>query len=460
MAIYKREDGKEQPHWKLGIFKIRIPFVHHRFEWIEFFQGLVLFAIGMSVVPIMEEYLGFSYEAALASVILFQFLMMLPTLIGVPFVPGMLTPMLPLVIIFLADFEPGPEAIQALVAVQITTALIFLIMGLTGLGNVVTKILPASIKGGIILGAGIAALMGELQQGGRVLSTPYTLMIGGIVCLFIMYSHIFKKFMGRSKVLKMIANMGIMPAILVAIIIGVVSQEYSTPNIEWGFVVPAIGELWQYTPFVVGFPSLEIWLLAIPTALVAYIIGYGDIVIGSELVNRASKNRNDEKIENNVSLLHYTVFIRNGLLGLISPHPGMGGPIFTAGMATVAERYKNGKKAMESIYSGATSFTIGVFLPLLLLPLVTFFQPYMPIALSITLLLTGYLCIVVGIQQVNSDIEKGIAGVTAVVLVQYGAAIALAVGIMLFLIIQFKGFTGKKKEDEQAEVAAAKETGI
>ena len=79
----------------------------------------------------------------------------------------MLTPMLPLVIIFLGDFEPGPEAIQALVAVQIISALIFLIMRLTGLGNIVTKILPSSIKGGIILGAGIAAITGELQQGGR-----------------------------------------------------------------------------------------------------------------------------------------------------------------------------------------------------------------------------------------------------------------------------------------------------
>ena len=49
---------------------------------------IVLSAIGLSVVPIMENYLGFSYEVALASVISFQFLMMLPPLSGVPFVAG------------------------------------------------------------------------------------------------------------------------------------------------------------------------------------------------------------------------------------------------------------------------------------------------------------------------------------------------------------------------------------
>ena len=95
----------------------------------------------------------------------------------------------------------------------------------------------------------------------------------------------------------MIANMGIMPAILVAIIIGVISQEYPAPKVEWGFVVPALGELWQYTPFVVGFPSLEIWLLSIPTGIVAYIIGYGDIVVGNELVNRVKSKRKMKKLK-------------------------------------------------------------------------------------------------------------------------------------------------------------------
>lgn len=62
-----------------------------------------------------------------------------------------------------------------------------------------------------------------------------------------------------------------------------------------------------------------------------------------------------------------------------------------------------------------------------------------------------------GIKKLNSDIDKGIAGVTAVVLVQYGAAIALGVGSVLYFAIQYKGFNWKKKAVEQDQVAAAEE---
>jgi len=36
----KREFGKEQPFIPAGPFKIRIPFVHYKFEWPDYIQGL------------------------------------------------------------------------------------------------------------------------------------------------------------------------------------------------------------------------------------------------------------------------------------------------------------------------------------------------------------------------------------------------------------------------------------
>lgn len=378
MALYSRKNGMEQPYWKIGIFKIRLPFIHHQLELPEFLQGLVLFAMGLSVIPIMEGSLGFSYEAALASVIIFQFLMMIPSMMGVPFVAGQLTPMIPIVVVYLSNFEPGAEAIQAMVALQVLIAVIFLVMGITGWGEKLTNILPRAIRGGIILGAGVAAILGQIQEGGNLVSTPISLIIGFLLCLFIMYSVLFKK-LTKIKFFSLIANGGILTPILIAIFIGIIVQEYPTPTIEWGLVIPAFGELWQHTPFVVGFPSLDLLLYALPTAIVAYIIGYGDIVVGDELINVSQARRKDEKIVTNIGLLHHTVFIRNFVSGLLAPHPGMAGPIFTAGMATVTARYSEGKKAMESIYSGANSFVIGVFLPLFILPLVTFFQPYLPV---------------------------------------------------------------------------------
>lgn len=444
MSIYSRKEGEEQPYWKIGMMKIRLPFIHHRLEIPEFLQGLVLFAIGLSVIPIMENNLGFSYEAALASVIIFQFLMMIPSMMGVPFVAGQLTPMIPIVIAYLANFEPGPEAIQAMVALQLSIAVIFFFMGITGLGEKLTRILPSAIRGGIILGAGFAAILGQIQSGGELITTPISLTIGAILCLFIMYSLFFRKLAAKNKFWRLISNAGILTPILIAIAIGIFVQEYSLPSIEWGIVIPAVGELWQYTSFSVGFPSFEIWMIALPNALVAYIIAYGDIVVGNELLETTKSRRKDEKIVPNVGLLHYTVALRNLLLSLFSPHPGMAGPIFTAGMATVTERYKKGKRAMESFFSGANSFVLGVFLPLLALPLVTLFQPYLPIALSLTLIITGYVCIVVGLSQLNTDLDRGIAGIMALVLAAYGAALGLLLGVVLYLILYFSG--NKKKQ--------------
>ena len=40
MSIFKRADGAEQPFWPCGPFKIRLPFVHYRWETAEMLQAL------------------------------------------------------------------------------------------------------------------------------------------------------------------------------------------------------------------------------------------------------------------------------------------------------------------------------------------------------------------------------------------------------------------------------------
>lgn len=54
---------------------------------------------------------------------------------------------------------------------------------------------------------------------------------------------------------------------------------------------------------------------------------------------------------------------------------------------------------MDTIYSGAGIFWIEGFIALFMLSLVTLFKPVLPIAPSITLLITGYLCISVGASR-------------------------------------------------------------
>ncbi|WP_209125006.1 solute carrier family 23 protein [Alkalihalobacillus sp. BA299] len=446
MAIYERKDAGEQPYWKLGPFKLRLPLIHYRIELPEVLQGFIIFAVGMGVIPLLQTHVGMSYEAALAVFIIYSFTMILPSLLGEPFVPGWITPAVPLVILYLGDFELGPEAVQALVALQLLVAVIFLILGVTKLGSKLVEWLPKSLKGGILIGAGLAAITGEIQSGSRLIETPITLIIGSIICFYLMFSVSFQALYKRNKWAKLIANYGIMPAIILAIIIGWVTKEYPLPNIQWGFTVPAFAEMWSYTPFVVGFPSLDVFLIAIPTAIIAYIIAYGDIIVGTTLMKRADEVRKDEKVDFNVDRLHFITFIRNIIHAFIAPHPGMSGPVFTAGLATIIERYRFGRKAMDSIFSGSGTFVIAMAVAVFLLPLVTLFQPVLPVALSLTLILTGYICITVGVEQIKTPAERGVAGIMAIVLSIYGATYGLLVGVVLYFIIERSSKLKKEKD--------------
>src|SRR5699024_8593086 len=146
MSLYKRKDGDVQPYWPIGKFELRLPFIHYRLEWPEFLQGAIIFTIGLSMIEIMTNVLGMSYEAALAIAVINQLLMVLPSTFGAPLVSGFITPLIPILIVFLGGFEPGPDAIRALIAVQIVTALIFFVLGVTGLGKKFIVGMPNSIK--------------------------------------------------------------------------------------------------------------------------------------------------------------------------------------------------------------------------------------------------------------------------------------------------------------------------
>lgn len=436
MQLYNRKDGDEQPYWPLGPFKVRLPFVHYRWETAEMLQALIMFVVSLAMIPLLEKYLGLPYDVALAYVVVCGIGFMLPALLGVPLVPGWITPGIPVVLLFLGQFKPGPEAIQALFALQFLVFLIFLVLGLTRLGSVMVRLVPNSMKGGIIIGAGIAALMGEISSGGRLANTPISLVLGSLICLYLMFSVSFKGLTERVPLARKIVNYGMVPGMIVAIVAGIAVGEYKMPDVRFGITAPAFGELWNYLPFNVGFPDAKVFMLAVPTAVIAYIIAFGDIIVGQSLMQRADELRTDEQIENNVDRIHLVTALRNGLHAFFAPYPGLAGPLWTAVAATMAERYKYGRKAMDSIYSGAGTFWITGFIALFILPLVSFFQPVLPIALSLTLVLTGYICLMVGFEQLNNNTERGVAGTMGVVLAVYGAGWGLAAGAALYILVE------------------------
>ncbi|MDP0995858.1 hypothetical protein, partial [Klebsiella pneumoniae] len=73
---------------------------------------------------------------------------------------------------------------------------------------------------------------------------------------------------------------------------------------------------------------------------------------------RVDHLRPDEQIEVNVDRVHLITGLRNLMHSLLAPYPGLAGPLFTGAMATVAERYRYGRKAMDTIYGGASVFWI------------------------------------------------------------------------------------------------------
>lgn len=436
MQLIHRKDGAEQPFWAFGPFKIRLPFVHYRWETAEMLQALIMFVVSLGMIPLLQKFLGLPYDVALAYVVVCGIGFMLPALLGVPLVPGWITPGIPVVLLFLGNFEPGPQAIQALFALQFLVFVIFLFLGITRLGSVLVRLIPNSMKGGIIIGAGIAALIGEIDAGGRLANTPISLVLGSLICLYLMFSVSFKGLTERVPFARKIVNYGMVPGMLVAIFIGIAVGEYNMPDVKWGITAPAFGEMWNYLPFSVGFPDAQVFLLAVPTAIIAYVIAFGDIIVGQSLMQRADELRTDEKIDNNVDRIHLVTAIRNALHAFLAPYPGLAGPLWTAVAATMAERYKYGRKAMDSIYSGAGTFWITGFIALFILPLVSFFQPVLPIALSLTLILTGYICLMVGFEQLNNNTERGIAGTMGVVLAVYGAGWGLAAGAVLYILVE------------------------
>ncbi|WP_227367835.1 solute carrier family 23 protein [Halomonas sp. M20] len=444
MQLKQRKDGEEQPCWPAGPFKIRVPFIHYRWEMAEMIQALIMFVVSLAMIPLLEQYLGLPYDIALAFVVVCGIGFMLPALLGVPMVPGWITPAIPVVLVFLGDFEPGTEAIQALFALQFLVFLIFFLLGVTGLGRKLVHLVPNSLQAGIIIGAGIAAITGEIQEGGRLAETPISLIIGMLVAVFMLFSAAFRGWVQSHAMIRRISNYGMVPGMVIAILVAWAIGEYPLPNIEWGITQPNFGDMWTYLPFMVGFPSLDVFLLAVPTAVIAYVIAFGDIVVGRTLMARVDHLRTDEKIDYSTDRIHHVTAIRNLMHAFLAPYPGLAGPIWTAVTATMAERYKYGRNAMESIYSGGGTFWITGFIALFALPLVSMFQPVLPIALSLTLLLTGYICLMVGIEQTKTTAERGVAGTMAVVLAVYGAGWGLTAGVVLYFLVEKQNLFGRE----------------
>lgn len=447
MSARNLTNKKELPYIPLGPFQWRIPCIHYRIEKVEFFQGIILGATALSSIPYMTDCLGLPYELAWSCVIIEVFLYMLHGWLGDPVVPGWITPTLPFTLVFLEGFEQGPERIQALIAVQLLVAFLFIFMGITKLADRFVRLVPASVKGGILLAAPITVIQGQLAEGSQLMIAPVATLVGTFLLAFLSFSPFCEKKRKTIKILDVMAKYGNLFPYLLAMLIGILLKELSYPELELGTIIriPDFGEIFNTVSiFAVGVPSLSVFLKAVPLALICYVLAFGDFVTSETLVKEAQESRNDEHIDFNSSRSNLISGLRNFILGIFAPFPPLAGPLWVGMTVSVAMRYREGEKAMKSLIGGMSSFRMATFLSVILIPIVSFMKPIMGVGSAITLLFQAYVCARIGMEYCKSNTDKSIAGVMAAVLAFKGSGWALLVGILMNLALSNMDFQKKK----------------
>lgn len=434
--------GAEAPYIKAGPFKVRLPFIHYRFEIADYVQGLLMCAVCLGAIPLLQDTLKMPFEIALAIVVLNGFLYTWHTFLGDPVVPGWITPAIPLLAAYCLTFPEGHARMQGLVAFEIILGLFSIILGLTGVAGKIIGLIPTAIKSGIILGAGVSAIYMIFKEGGKFEAMPWTTALCLVVAFYLLFSNGFKRLSTKNKFFETVANLGILPAVLIAVIVAPIVGESAIPHIQWGFSSPDFAGLWRdWVPWgAVGWPTPVMFLQAIPTVLAIYIVLFGDVVQSKALVHDADITREDELVDYNPNRAHLIFGLRNTIMGVMGPDITMCGPLWAAMQVVVCERYKKGRKSMQSIFGGAASFRFGTFTGYWLLPIVTLVQPILPVAMALTMIVQGFVSVRIGVQQSTSFKDLGIAGVIAGVLLAKGSAWGLAVGILACLLCYGKDF--------------------
>ncbi|PTU76441.1 hypothetical protein [Pseudomonas mangrovi] len=451
-----RTDGDESPYVPLGPFKLRLPFLHYRFEWPDYFQGLLMCAVDLAAIPLMTELLGMPFEAALAVVILNGLLYLLHHLLGDPVVPGWITPAIPLLMAYCATFPEGPERVHALVSFQIMLGVLSVFLGMTGLAGKVVRFVPAAIKAGIIMGAGFAAVITVFKEGGRFDSFPWTISIAVGLAFYLIFSRHFAALKQRNALWATFGKLGIFPIIALAIVLAPLFGEARWPDLEWGLSAPDFGLLWrEYTVFGLGWPPASLFLIALPTVFATYLVLFGDVIQSKALLDEADQARPDEKIDYQPDRAHLIFGARNALMAVFGPDVAMCGPLWAAMHVVILERYREGRRVMDSVFGGSGSFRWGTNTGLLLMPIVTLVQPILGVALALTLLIQGYVSVRIGILAARSQRDLGIAGVVGAVLATRGAAWAFATGILLCLLIYGRDFFRGETDGTFASANAA-----
>ena len=426
-----------------GPFTLRIPFIHIKFRAGEFFQGMVISgATAFAAVPVAMG-LGLSFEEGVAlSFVAGTLIASGPIFFGEPMAPGWITPALPIVIAAFAtkgQFNGvyDPATFQFMAAMCIEFTLLVFILGSTGWGKKLIQIIPNGLKAGIILGAALAAFYQVfITDMDKLMLQPISMAVAIILCVITTFSDPFKKLAERNIFIKKVGSLGLLPGFIIAALVAYFLKEV-TFNIQWGFQVPDVVALFNKTsPLVIGFPSFAMYLEALPLVIIGYTLLFGDLITATEVLNDGQKSRPDEPLDINLDRSHLSIAVRNFLGLLVNPFFPTQGALWTGVHVVVVERWKKGPKEMPSIFDGLGSYYL-MGLPILYftLPFITLMKPLMQMALTLTLILTGFACAYVAMAIPKKNTEMASALLIAVFITFFSAWVGLLVGILLSILV-------------------------
>ncbi|VAX08901.1 hypothetical protein MNBD_ALPHA03-2160 [hydrothermal vent metagenome] len=426
--------------FKWGPFTARLPLLHMRVEWPELLQGVVVAAsTGLALTPLLVAAFGLTFEEAITISIFHTILISSHVvLFGEPFAPGWVTPALPLALAFvLGGYDTPVERFQMMTALSLNLAGLMFFLGITGLGKKLILYIPTAIKAGIILGAALSAFKRVFVDDFKTIEAmPVSMTLALITCLVVSFSLPFQALKLKYKSLAALASLGLLPGFIIAGIVGTYLGEI-TFDIQWGLLVPPVGDLMsKVSPFYIGWPPLSFFIEAIPLAIITYTIVFGDLLTGIAIIREAEKARPDDKLDIDTSRSHIVIAIRNAVMGIVAPFFPTQGCLWTGVHVVVVQRWAEGKDKMETLVGGISAYYLyGVPFLLLFLPVVTFLKPFMPIALVLTLILTGFACAYVALSMPKGKEERGIMLLTAFFLVFFAPWVGLVIGILAVLLL-------------------------
>lgn len=457
--LAKRAEGDVQPGVKWGPFTLRLPLIHLRFRLGDMLQGMaVAGATGLALVPYFMGLLGLGFEEAVVMAMFHSLLISFSWIFfGDPYAPGWLTPAIPFVVAFITTpvyLGDHTSQFQAMTALSLNFAFILILLGVSGLGAKLLQLVPNVLKGGIILGAAVAAFMRVTKDGDPAnifQSAPIAGTLGVLMCMMFAFSKPLLALAQRKPGLAKIVGLGLLPGFIVAGIVGLFTGEFEY-NIRWQLldVISATNSLWQKaSPFHIGWPSMGMFLSSFPLALITYILFFGDVITGNEMIEEAQKARSDEKLEINNSRAHMATGIRNILMGLTSPFFATQGVLWTGIQVILLKRWAEGRGKVDSFFDSIGSFyALGLPILFVLLPLVTLLEPLLPLALAVTLILTAFACATLALSLVDDATERGAMVITAMAFSVFDPWLGLLVGVIAIAVLCGPGVFKPKEQND------------